>query len=106
MSRLFLLAVVISSLGAMQRAYADGAIPKFDVAKNCRAEVGYALSIGQTEAACVNDEQKSREALASEWSKFSQATKASCLHETMIGTPSYVELRTCLEMTKWAGRSQ
>ena len=102
MFRLFLLAAMISSFGAVHRSYAADSLPTFDTARNCRAEVAYALSIGQSEAACVADEQRARNGLTSEWSKFSQANKASCLRETRIGTPSYVELRTCLEMTRWA----
>ena len=89
-------------LMGMPVAYAAEALPKYDVAKNCKAELAYALGIGQTEAACVSDEHQSRQKLASDWKTYSQAAKSSCIRETNIGTPSYVELQTCLEMAKWA----
>ena len=102
MSRLFPLAIAIGLLIGTPVSRAADALPKYDIAKNCKAELAYALGIGQSEAACVSDEQQSRQKLVSEWSGYSQAAKSSCIRETAIGTPSYVELQTCLEMAKWA----
>jgi hypothetical protein len=81
-------------------------LPKYDFAKNCRDQLAYVLGIGQTEAACISDEQQARQQPASEWSKFSPADKASCIGETAIGTPSHVELQTHLQMTRWAEHDQ
>jgi hypothetical protein len=37
--------------------------------------------------------------LAPQWDRFSKADKTACIAETSLdGTPSYVELQTCLEM--------
>ncbi len=37
--------------------------------------------------------------MAGQWSKFTAKDKAACISESNIdGTPSYVELQTCLEM--------
>jgi hypothetical protein len=87
-------------------ANAAEALPTYDYAKNCKEQLGYVLGIGQTEAACVSDEQQARQQLSSEWNSFSPAEKASCIRETNIGTPSYVELQTCLQMTRWAGHNK
>jgi hypothetical protein len=104
MSRLFPVAVAIGLLIGTPMSRAVDALPKYDVAKNCKAELAYAIGIGQSEDACLNDEKQSREKLASEWGQYSKAAKSSCIQETNIGTPSYVELQTCLEMAKWAER--
>ena len=102
MSRLFPLAVAIGLLIGATMSHAADALPKYDIAKNCKAELAYAIGIGQSEDACLNVEQQSRQKLASEWGQYSQAAKSSCIKETSIGMPSYVELQTCLEMAKWA----
>jgi hypothetical protein len=41
----------------------------------------------------VNDENRARRQLASQWSKFSASSKAQCIPlESVGGTPSYVSL--------------
>jgi len=102
MSRLVPLAAAIGLLIGTPISHAADALPKYDVAKNCKAELAYAIGIGQSETACLSDEKQSHQKLASEWGQYSQAAKSSCIRETNIGTPSYVELQTCLEMAKWA----
>lgn len=102
MSRLPNVLALALILAGTHAANAADAIPKYDSAKNCKAQLNYVLGIGQTEAACVSDEQQARQQLASDWSTFSAAEKAGCIRETNIGTPSYVELQTCLQMTRWA----
>jgi len=85
-------------------AVADN-VPKFDIARNCKLDVvaTTGLSVGQPVKSCVNDEQKARRQLASQWAKFPAALKASCTaNESVGGTPSYVSLLTCLQMSQWA----
>jgi hypothetical protein len=46
----------------------------------------------------MSDEQKAKRQLASQWSKFPAAIRASCTSQENIGgTPSYVSLQTCLQ---------
>lgn len=106
MSRLPNVLALAAILAGTYAANAADALPKYDSAKNCKAQLNYVLGIGQTEAACVSDEQQARQQLASDWNTFSPAEKASCIRETNIGTPSYVELQTCLQMTRWAGQDK
>jgi hypothetical protein len=50
----------------------------------------------------VDDENRARQQLGSQWSKFSAASKAQCIPlEGIGGDPSYVSLLTCLQMDKW-----
>jgi hypothetical protein len=99
----WLIAVVVIGMalpaGSRELRAAD-AVPKFDIARNCKAEVAAGASgIGETVASCTADEEHSRDALVPLWSGLSQADKTACLRETTAdGSPSYVELQTCLEM--------
>jgi hypothetical protein len=78
---------------------ATDAVPKFDIERGCRLEVSGGPSI-ETMASCKADEERARDELVPRWSVYSQGDKKLCIQETQIdGTPSYVELETCLEMT-------
>jgi hypothetical protein len=79
---------------------ADG-VPKFDIARSCKLDVAATagLAVDQSIKSCMNDEQKAKRQLASQWSKFPAAGRASCISEESIGdTPSYVSLLTCLQL--------
>jgi hypothetical protein len=83
---------------------ADG-VPKFDIARSCKLDVAATagLSVDQSLKSCMNDEQKARQQLGSQWSKFAPASRARCTSlEGIGGTPSYVSLQTCLQMDQWA----
>jgi hypothetical protein len=79
---------------------ADG-VPKFDIARSCKLDVAATagLAFDQSIKSCMNDEQKAKRQLASQWSKFPAAGRASCTSEESVGgTPSYVSLLTCLQL--------
>ena len=87
---------------------ADG-VPKFDIARECRLDSTQAfdLSTGQNETVkrCVADEQQALAQLQTQWSQFRGSDKAQCTEEANIGgTPSYVDLLTCLQAAKLAGQ--
>jgi hypothetical protein len=80
-------------------------VPAFDVARSCKLDVASTtgLSVDQSLKSCVNDENKARQQLARQWSKFSASSKAQCVpQESIGGTPSYVSLLTCLQMDLWS----
>jgi hypothetical protein len=80
-------------------------VPAFDVARSCKLDVAATtgLSVDQSIKNCVNDENKARQQLSSQWAKFSASGKAQCIPlESVGGTPSYVSLLTCLQMNLWA----
>jgi hypothetical protein len=81
---------------------ADG-VPKFDIARSCKLDLAATagLAVDQTSKRCVSDEQTARQKLASQWSKYPAASRASCTSQESIGgTPSYVSLMTCLEFSR------
>ncbi len=85
---------------------ADG-VPKFDISRGCRVDSTQAfdLSTGQNETVkrCVADEQQALTQLQTQWSQFLGSDKAQCTEEANIGgTPSYVDLLTCLQSAKLA----
>jgi len=97
---MLMLAFVVALAHAPHVAPAADAVPKFDIARNCKAEVADSEGIGETLDSCSRDEDKARSELAGQWSQFSREDKAACIRETSAdGTPSYVELQTCLEMS-------
>jgi hypothetical protein len=71
--------------------------PEFDIARECQAEGGSK----PVQERCVADEKQAREQLRQEWLQFSPRAKTQCNGETSVdGSPSYVELLTCLEMER------
>jgi hypothetical protein len=80
-------------------------VPAFDINRSCKLDAAAAtgLTLDQTTKACVDDENKARQQLASQWSSFPASGKATCIpQESIGGTPSYVSLLTCLQMGQWA----
>ena len=91
--------------GTSQSLAATDSVPKFDIERNCRSELSAGSSTGETMDTCRADEQRARDELGPRWGSFSAADKKLCIQETQIdGSPSYVELKTCLDMTS-SGRA-
>jgi hypothetical protein len=87
------------SMTAFEGVHAADAVPKFDIARICKAETADTVGIGETLASCMKAEEQARTQLAGQWSKFAARDRAACTSESSLdGTPSYVELQTCLEM--------
>jgi uncharacterized protein YecT (DUF1311 family) len=87
---------------------ADG-VPKFDIGRECRLDSTQAFDLNaglnETVKRCVADEQQALTQLQTQWSQFRGADKAQCTEEANIGgTPSYVDLLTCLQAAKLAGQ--
>ena len=75
------------------------------VSRSCQLDVAATtgLSVEQSLKNCVNDENRARQQLVSQWSKFSASSRSQCLPlESIGGTPSYVSLLTCLQMNLWS----
>jgi hypothetical protein len=78
-------------------------LPRFDIAAECRSEGGAKAVLEK----CIEDESVARDQLQPLWSQSNAADRAQCVGETSIdGTPSYVELLTCLEMTRDVKKKQ
>jgi len=77
-------------------------VPHFNVAPSCEAAADATIRQGnRTADACLHDEQQAREDLGQKWDTFSEADQTRCLRLSNLGgTPSYVELLTCLQLAK------
>jgi hypothetical protein len=72
-------------------------MPKFDIARECRSEGGSQ----SMQEKCAADEAEARDQLQPLWTQSSAIDRTGCVRETRAdGSPSYVELLTCLEMAR------
>jgi len=72
-------------------------VPAFDIARECRSEGGTQA----VQQKCTADEAEARDQIQQLWSQSSAVDKTQCVRATSSdGSPSYVELLTCLEMAR------
>jgi hypothetical protein len=93
--------VVTAMFGLLADVALADNVPKLDYTKSCRADVA-AYPGGGGNKACLADEENARKTLVAQWNRFSPASKAHCISMVtdMVGDQSYVELLTCLQMSK------
>jgi hypothetical protein len=78
-------------------------IPELNIDPSCRAATSAAVAVNRNEDNCKHDEQDARGKLEQEWSGFTPTQQAQCVRLSSLGgSPSYVELLTCLELSKQA----
>jgi hypothetical protein len=78
-------------------------VPEFNVAPSCRASTTASAMANRDESACTKDEDAARDKLKQDWPQYSATQKTHCVQLSTLGGPaSYVELITCLEMSKAA----
>jgi hypothetical protein len=95
---------VILEPNAIVNTASDG-VPVFDVARSCKLDLAAVAGLSETQSlkACIGGEKRARLQLGHQWSKFTASSKAECIpQESVGGTPSYVNLQTCLQMNIWA----
>jgi hypothetical protein len=80
-------------------------LPSFDMDRTCRLDLAATSGLTNTQSmkACLMDENRAKRLLGTEWPSYAPSAKSSCISQESIGgTPSYVSLRTCLQMDIWA----
>jgi hypothetical protein len=84
-------------------AVADN-VPEFDMRRECKIDSNAvfdpSLGMSGTIKRCMDDEQKAKDRLQTEWPGFIESDRAMCMASTTndpANPPSYVELLTCLE---------
>jgi hypothetical protein len=80
-------------------------MPEFNMGPTCRAAAttGVRTSGANDDTACKRSEADARGKLEQSWDQFSGGEREHCVRlATRGGSPSYVELLTCLEMSKQA----
>jgi len=95
-------ALVVTALFGLfaDAAFADD-VPKLDYRKSCRVDVS-AYPGGGGNKACLRDEENARKTLVAQWTRFSPQSRARCtsMVTDLVGDQSYVELLTCLQMSR------
>ena len=93
-------AMLVTTLSLMIQV-AD-TVPRYDVRATCRKAVALAGgSEGRSVENCMAGEDTARKDLEKEWAKVPAAERTQCIGTVAVsGSPSYVELLTCLEMMR------
>lgn len=94
---------VLALLFGTQVVFAAGSSPKFDLGPTCRAANTAGVSNARSEQACQRDEESAHQKLEQNWGQYSSAQQGECVRLSSLGgSPSYVELLTCLDIAKQA----
>lgn len=73
--------------------------PTYNVEATCRAAPTLGVGNGNTDQNCIRDETQARTQLGRLWSSFEPGRREMCAQEASNGgSPSYVDLLTCLQM--------
>src|ERR1700737_1541036 len=92
-----LLHLPIAILATLSPFAVSDTVPKFDTVRECRIEGGPSVDV----ARCFRDEAAALRQVQEAWAQNAAADRKACATEATIGDfASYVELLTCLEMTR------
>jgi hypothetical protein len=95
---------IFSQLGSPLVIPVGDVVPVIDVERTCKetaaTDKAMKLDLAQPVENCMRDENAAREQLATIWSTYSASVRDRCAQEaTLVGTASYVDLLTCMQMT-------
>jgi hypothetical protein len=75
--------------------------PILDIEPSCRAAARANVVPGRNEDSCRASERAAHDQLATQWAQFAPTDRRLCSDlSTAGGSPSYVELLSCLEMRR------
>jgi hypothetical protein len=74
--------------------------PKLSVGSSYNAATKGAIGAGRDKEACMGDELAAQEMLVKNWAQCVRAQKTQRVGMTTQGGPSYVELISCLDITR------
>jgi hypothetical protein len=84
---------------AAQAARADDGVPNYNVKPECSFTQSV-IPAPENETQCLKEERAARAKLQQNWANYPSADRSECVGESSTGgSPSYVDLLTCLEMT-------
>ena len=89
------------AFGTSLISVAASGVPTLKIEPSCRAAGVEGMIVGRTVESCLNDEKAAHDQLAKDWGTYSADDKNHCLSMVSTGgDPSYVELLSCLEMSR------
>lgn len=77
-------------------------VPAFNFEPSCRGGMDVGANQTQRFQKCMNEEAAARTRLQASWAQYPAKDRTVCTDTARIGTPSYIELLTCLEMARAA----
>lgn len=78
-------------------------VPQFNIEPTCHNVAQTSPGLNRDENSCKRQEQAAHDKLNQDWDKYTQAQRDHCARlSTLGGSPSYVELATCLDIDKAA----
>lgn len=95
---------LVSQLGSPLVIQVGDLVPVINVEKTCKetaaTDKAMNLDLPQSVENCMRDEKAAQQQLAAIWSTYSASIRDRCRQEaTLVGTGSYVDLLTCMQMT-------
>jgi hypothetical protein len=98
-ARILLTALVLSSIGGLSATAQE--LPHFDIEKICRSAQALTEEDRNPVQTCMKDEADAERQLRAIWRSANSAHRENCAAETRIGgSPSYVDVLTCLELAE------
>lgn len=104
-----LLSVALGLAALAGPALAEDGPPRLDVESTCQSAQRAQVSISDNASleGCLRSERSAHDELKKNWGKFPEAAKSQCSQQFKAGgSPSYVELVTCLELASGTVPSQ
>src|SRR5690349_15727046 len=78
-------------------------LPRFNVEATCKAAQPLSAEDTNPYASCMRDETEAERQLQQIWSSAAAGPRETCGQEAQVGgTPSYVDMLTCLQMAQGA----
>ena len=76
-------------------------VPQLDIAPSCRAAANAGVALNRSVESCQRAEMEARDKLQQEWGQYTDQQQGHCVRLSSLGgSPSYIELLTCLEIDK------
>ena len=73
------------------------ALPRFDIEPTCKGGLN-SPGLNERYSRCLSEEKDAHAKLETNWSKYPASDRNLCARTSGMGSGSYVELLTCLEM--------
>lgn len=79
------------------------ALPRFNIEPTCKGGLD-SPGLNERYSRCIAEENAAKQKLEANWSKYPAGDRVVCARTAGMGSGSYVELLTCLEMDADARR--
>jgi hypothetical protein len=79
------------------------AVPRYDVEPSCKGGLN-SPGLNERYSRCIAEEGAAHKKLEASWSQYPAGDRTTCSATARMGTASYVELLTCLELARDAAK--